>query len=255
MPINLNIRETLNIIMRKDLLIAVIISFALAIAILSLPDILEPIANTILTYLGAYWVLALFIIGIIHGLKPDEHTWPITVSYGLMQSSVRKALLSTSVFAGALTLVWASLSALESEILPFFSSYDVDPYVDVIVGITMISVALFILNAGRKGKVASADYRVIWVHGLAAAFGGDFIVVLVLTALLISMIPANLGFMIGLLFGLGSFISQALVVVLVYKGVLKASRDFTIMERAGKYALFILGVFTIFLGVYSLVTS
>lgn len=69
------------------------------------------------------------------------------------------------------------------------------------------------------------------------------------------MIPANLGFMIGLLFGLGSFISQALVVVLVYKGVLKASRDFTIMERAGKYALFILGVFMIFLGVYSLVTS
>ncbi|MFP3203725.1 MAG: hypothetical protein RXR43_16410 [Sulfolobus sp.] len=240
--------------MRKDILIAVIISLALAIAILSLPDILEPVARSVLTYLGVYWALAVFIIGVIHGLKPDEHTWPITVSYGLMQSSIRRALLSTAVFAGALTIVWASLSALTSEVLPFFSSHDLDPYVDMVVGVTMISVALFILSFGKKGKVESADYRVIWIHGLAAAFGGDFIIVLVLTTLLIPVIPSNLGFMIGLLFGIGSFISQSVVVVFVYKGVLKVSKDFTIMEKAGKLALLMLGVFMIFLGVYSLLS-
>jgi hypothetical protein len=239
---------------RKDILIAVIISLALAIAILSLPDILEPVARSVLTYLGVYWPFAVFIIGVIHGLKPDEHTWPITVSYGLMQSSIRRALLSTAVFAGALTIVWASLSALTSEVLPFFSLHDFDPYVDMVVGVTMISVALFILIVGKKGKVESADYRVIWVHGLAAAFGGDFIIVLVLTTLLIPVIPSNLGFMIGLLFGIGSFISQSVVVVFVYKGVLKVSKDFTIMEKAGKLALLMLGVFMIFLGVYCLLS-
>jgi len=48
--------------MRKDILIAVIISLALAIAILSLPDILEPVARSVLTYLGVYWAFAVFII-------------------------------------------------------------------------------------------------------------------------------------------------------------------------------------------------
>jgi len=171
-----------------------------------------------------------------------------------MQSSIRRALLSTAVFAGALTIVWTSLSALASEVLPFFSLHDFDLYVDMVVGVTMISVALFILSVGKKGKVESADYRVIWVHGLAAAFGGDFIIVLVLTTLLIPVIPSNLGFMIGLLFGIGSFISQSVVVVLVYKGVLKVSKDFTIMEKAGKLALLMLGVFMIFLGVYCLLS-
>jgi hypothetical protein len=46
---------------RKDILIAVIISLALAIAILSLPDILEPVARSVLTYLGVYWPFAVFI--------------------------------------------------------------------------------------------------------------------------------------------------------------------------------------------------
>ncbi|WP_230937960.1 hypothetical protein [Sulfolobus acidocaldarius] len=59
--------------MRKEIIIAGIILIGLALAILSLPDILEPVARAILTSLGVYWILALFIIGIIHGLKPDEH--------------------------------------------------------------------------------------------------------------------------------------------------------------------------------------
>jgi len=91
----------------KELIIALSISLGIAVAILSLPDILEPIAHKILLVLGIYWPLAIFIIGIVHGLKPDEHTWPITVSYGIMQRNMKGAIVSTSVFAGALTLVWA----------------------------------------------------------------------------------------------------------------------------------------------------
>jgi len=84
----------------KELIIALSISLGIAIAILSLPDILEPIAREMLLVLGVYWPLAIFIIGIVHGLKPDEHTWPITVSYGIMQRNVRGAMASTGVFAG-----------------------------------------------------------------------------------------------------------------------------------------------------------
>ncbi|BDB97873.1 hypothetical protein [Saccharolobus caldissimus] len=124
--------------MKREILLASIISLALAIAILSMPDILEPIAHKVLLALGIYWPLAIFIIGIIHGIKPDEHTWPITISYGLMQKNIKNAMLSTAVFASALTIVWSSLSALTGELFSFFQNYNLDPYVDIVVGLTMI---------------------------------------------------------------------------------------------------------------------
>jgi hypothetical protein len=71
----------------KELVFALLISTALAVAILSLPDVLQPVAKRILTALGFLWPVAIFAIGVVHGLKPDEHTWPITISYGLMQKT------------------------------------------------------------------------------------------------------------------------------------------------------------------------
>jgi len=243
----------------KELVIALSISLGIAIAILSLPDILEPIAREILLVLGAYWPLAIFIIGIVHGLKPDEHTWPITVSYGIMQRNVRGAMASTGVFAGALTLVWTSLSALTGQVLSFFQNYNLDPIVDVIVGLTMIGVAAIFLIKDRD-KVAdkddNPDYKLIWIHGLAAAFGGDFIVVLLLTVALSTLISVNLTFLIGLLFGIGSWIAQSAVVLLIYKGLVNATKaNFGVLARAGRLSLLFLGIFMIGLGILSSLTS
>jgi len=243
----------------KELIIALSISLGIAIAILSLPDILEPIAREMLLVLGVYWPLAIFIIGIVHGLKPDEHTWPITVSYGIMQRNVRGAIASTGVFAGALTLVWTSLSALTGQLLSFFQDYDLDPIVDVIVGLTMIGVAAVFL-VKDKGKAAdkgdNPDYKLIWIHGLAAAFGGDFIVVLLLTVALSTIVSVNLTFLIGLLFGIGSWMAQSVVVLLIYKGVVNATKgNFGVLARAGRLSLLFLGIFMIGLGVLSSLTD
>jgi len=243
----------------KELIIALSISLSIAIAILSLPDILEPIAREMLLVLGVYWPLAIFIIGIVHGLKPDEHTWPITVSYGIMQRNVRGAMASTGVFAGALTLVWTSLSALTGQLLSFFQDYDLDPIVDVIVGLSMIGVAAVFLFKD-KGKVAdegdNPDYKLIWIHGLAAAFGGDFIVVLLLTVALSTLVSVNLTFLIGLLFGIGSWMAQSVVVLLIYKGVVNATKgNFGVLARAGRLSLLFLGIFMIGLGVLSSLTD
>ncbi|MCH4815558.1 MAG: hypothetical protein QXY87_07530 [Saccharolobus sp.] len=243
----------------KELIIAFSISLGIAIAILSLPDILEPIAHKILLVLGIYWPLAIFIIGIVHGLKPDEHTWPITVSYGIMQRNMKGAIVSTSVFAGALTLIWASLSALTGQLLSFFQNYNLDPVVDVIVGLTMIGVALIFIIKG-KDKVAdkdnNPDYKLIWIHGLAAAFGGDFIVVLLLTIALSTLISVNITFLIGLLFGIGSWIAQSIVVLLIYEGLVKGVKgNFQILAKAGRLSLLFLGIFMIGLGILSSLTG
>lgn len=239
-------------IKREELIIALIISVALIVAILSLPEILLPIAKYILESLGAYWFVAIGLIGMIHGLKPDEHTWPITISYGLMQRKLKGALLSTAVFAGALTVVWTALSALTGDVFSFFTSNNLDTYVDIIVGVTMISVALALLIHRKEDKKEkTADYKVIWVHGLAAAFGGDFIVVLILTVATVTFLPSMFSFLVGLLFGLGSWIAQSLVVALTYKGVVRVVQDTSIMIRAGRLSLLFLGAFMIMLGLFA----
>lgn len=236
----------------RELMLALVISIALMVAILSMPEVLEPFANYVLHRLGTVVPLAIVLIGVVHGLKPDEHTWPITVSYALMQRNIKGAILSTITFTGALTLVWTILSGLAGYAVGLgLTSGAYDPVVDIAVGTTMIGVALAYMHLeGRRSphgqSSASADYRLIWIHGLAAAFGGDFFIVLAITLVIapLNVLPT---YLVGLLFGTGSLIGQLPVVLLVRRGSVKLVGEQT-LARAGRLSLLILGVFLIMLG-------
>ncbi len=167
-----------------------------------------------------------------------------------MQRNVRGVVASASVFAGALTLVWTLMSALVGQLMNLLNINALEPYVDLIVGLTMVSVAAYLVfgNYEEHGDVKTADYKLIWVHGLAAAFGGDFFIVLILTVAIALAITTGISFMVGLMFGLGSLAAQMLVVLLIYKGVICGVRDWSIMAKAGRIALGILGIFMITLG-------
>ncbi len=241
----------------KVWLLAGIISIAITIAILSMPNTLDPLARHIVMSMGSYWLLAVLIIGIIHGLKPDEHTWPITVSYGLMQRDINGVIAAVSVFAGALTLVWTIMSALIGQLLNLINTSILDPYIDILVGLTMMGVAAYLVfgNHGHAEEVRTADYKLIWIHGLTAAFGGDFFIVLILTTILVPTISTGLSFLIGFAFGLGSWLSQSVIVALIYKGIIHSIKDWGIIAQAGRLALGILGLFMIGLGIYSLIAT
>lgn len=252
-------------IRKKELILAITVTTAIAIAILSIPDVMEPIADAVVERLGYLLPLAVFVIGLIHGLKPDEHTWPITISYAMMQKTTVDAIKSTTVFALALTTVWTALSALVGQLIDSSLARGVfDPQVDIVVGLTMIGVALFYLyktkpkgaNASGKAEIASApDFKLIWVHGTAAAFGGDFFVVLLLAITSATLSPSFPTFLVGLTFGLGSLLSQLTVVLLAYKGLIKSVKQPQLLVNAGKLSLLFLGVFMIALGIYSYLTS
>ena len=252
-------------IKRNELYLALVISSAIAIAILSMPDILEPIAESIISKLAPVLPLALFIVGIIHGLKPDEHTWPITISYALMQKNLFDAIKSTTVFALALTTIWTGLSAFVGQAvnLGLGSNPMEDPIVDTIVGLTMIAVAfVYILKSGMKSpstvkdevgvtRKEAPDYKLIWIHGTAAAFGGDFFVVLIISLSVIALFPSFPTFLAGLLFGVGSWLSQLTVVILAYKGLIKSVKSPELLVREGRLSLLFLGIFMIGLGIFS----
>jgi hypothetical protein len=49
-------------------------------------------------------LLTAFLLGVVHGVAPDEHTWPITFSYAVGSFSARKGMRSALAFSLAFTL-------------------------------------------------------------------------------------------------------------------------------------------------------
>ncbi len=239
----------------RPMVFGALVAFAILVAILSLPLSLESFAVAVQSYLGPAPLIIALVLGLIHGLKPDEHTWPITIPYALGQTSIRRGLLAAIIFTSALTVVWTLLSGAAA----FFSNQIIggklSPPIDVIVGLIMVGVAAFILwrKPNKRGDVRRPALKVIWIHGLAAAFGGDFVAILVYTVAFAGLlVPTSFGWAIGLLFGLGSMASQSLVAYAAIAGSTKFahSRFFArgILQEGSTYSLGFLGVFLIMLG-------
>ncbi|MFP3220484.1 MAG: hypothetical protein RXR41_05045 [Candidatus Marsarchaeota archaeon] len=246
---------------RREIGLAFIIAVAIAASILSLPEFLEPFAKLTLERLGPYWSLAVFVVGLVDGLEPDEDSWPVTLTYAMMQRSKKGVLVAVSVFAAALTLVWTLVSLLAGMALWHVNSDALAPYADVLLGITMLAAAYVLTRRAdksveaRDGKaekeVAIADLKVILVHGIVAAFGGggDVIIILVIAAALAPFIGASLLWVVGLFYGAGSWMSQMVVVSALWGATGKAAETPETMARAGRLVLLFLGVFTLALGV------
>ncbi|MDA8433085.1 MAG: hypothetical protein M0Z60_08985, partial [Nitrospiraceae bacterium] len=53
-----------------------------------------------------------FLFGLLHGILPDEHTWPITFSYAIGGASGREGMKAGLYFAAAFTLQRTLVSEL-----------------------------------------------------------------------------------------------------------------------------------------------
>ena len=53
-----------------------------------------------------------FLLGLVHGITPDEHTWPITFSYAVGSHSGRRGLFAGLIFSLAFTVQQALASEL-----------------------------------------------------------------------------------------------------------------------------------------------
>src|SRR5438046_6509864 len=59
-----------------------------------------------------YLLGASLALGMLHGVIPDEHTWPITFSYSVGSATGRGGMLSGAYFAAAFTVQRAIMSQL-----------------------------------------------------------------------------------------------------------------------------------------------
>lgn len=197
---------------------------------LSLGDILNP--STGLS-LGIILLISL-ILGMMHGVTPDEHTWPITFSYSVGSYSTRKGMKAGFAFSFGFMVQRAFLTTLGFLGLAIiYKEYNLNGPIYIIVGIAMAIAGAYILNKKRyihlpfdklfKGKLHHSEkaefihipkhkkdipLKVAVIHGLIAGFGfGAYatIITFILAPQVPSLIYAPL---VGLMFGVGTMIMQ-----------------------------------------------
>lgn len=165
-----------------------------------------------------------FLLGLVHGITPDEHTWPITFSYAVGVHSTRRGLLAGLVFSLAFTAQQALASELAHLGLAHWFTFEgLDEIVYVIVGIVMAAAGLFVMGrgvlphlhlpgwAGVQESGAQPRELKPWmpaVHGFIAGWGLDAFSVIIYTTLAPAMPSAATGWLPGFCFGIGTLCVQ-----------------------------------------------
>lgn len=177
--------------------------------------------------LGAVIVTA-FVLGVVHGVTPDEHTWPITFSYALGSFSARKGMRSALSFSLAFTLQRALLSELAYiGLVRVVGDATYNAVIYVVVGAAMAAAAFYVLRlrcalhlhlwppriggCHRPSHAATAEWAgrtptpaMASLHGFLAGWGFGAFALIMATVLAPAMPSAALGWVPGAAFGLGT---------------------------------------------------
>ena len=164
-----------------------------------------------------------FLLGLVHGITPDEHTWPITFSYAVGSHSTRRGLIAGLIFSVAFTAQQAMASEFAHLGLAHWFTFEgLDEIVYVIVGVVMAAAGLFVMGRGVlphlhlpgwAGGQAGAQPRELksWmpaVHGFIAGWGLDAFSLIIYTTLAPGMPSAATGWLPGFVFGIGTLCVQ-----------------------------------------------
>lgn len=179
------------------------------------------------------------LFGLLHGILPDEHTWPITFSYAIGGATGREGMKAGLFFSAAFTVQRMLLAEVAYLALaPFLLSPTVNGIVYIIVGVAMSAAGAIVLGKRRYPHLhvfghhherardmgtsmsvlskhhkeshlpASEPLPVKWtiIHGFIAGFGFGGFSLFVNTIAAPAMRSPWLGFLPGLAFGLGTMI-------------------------------------------------
>jgi hypothetical protein len=176
-----------------------------------------------------------FLFGLLHGILPDEHTWPITFSYAIGGASGREGMKAGIYFSSAFTVQRVLISELAYLALaPYLLLPVINGIVYIVVGSAMAAAGAIVLRKNRYphlhllmdwdemavpaqstlkqtgtslGPVAAPPARWTIIHGFIAGFGFGGFSVFVNTVAAPAMPSPWLGFLPGLLFGVGTMVT------------------------------------------------
>ena len=173
-----------------------------------------------------------FLLGLLHGVLPDEHTWPITFSYAIGGSSGKAGMKAGLYFSAAFTVQRAILSQVSYLALShLLLSPNVNGVVYAVVGVAMSAAGAILLGRSAEphphllgrhdaeihqmeaagGPTRGTPVHWALIHGFIAGFGFEGFSVFVNTVAAPAMPSAWMGFLPGLLFGLGTMLVLAVM--------------------------------------------
>lgn len=170
------------------------------------------------------------LLGMVHGVTPDEHTWPITFSYSVGSYSSKGGRRVGFLFSLAFTFQRALVSELAYFALTSFDNalrWNFEIY--VVVGLVMALSGLHVLRRGHPLHLTFRDIKaelsgkhdhpepvvpkdLPWymplMHGFIAGWGVGAFAVIIYTVLAPEMPNGYVGWLPGALFGIGTMIMQ-----------------------------------------------
>jgi sulfite exporter TauE/SafE len=180
-----------------------------------------------------------FLFGLLHGILPDEHTWPILFSYAIGGASGKEGIKAGLYFSAAFTVQRMLISELAYLALtPFLLSPTINAIVYAVVGLVMAAAGAIVLRKNRyphlhlavhgheiatsgqgimkdqvepRKLVAAPPPRWTIIHGFIAGFGFGGFSLFINTVAAPAMSSPWLGFLPGLLFGLGTMIILVII--------------------------------------------
>ncbi len=179
-----------------------------------------------------------FILGMLHGITPDEHTWPITFSYSVGSYSTKGGMKSGFMFSAGFTAQRALLSLLGFlGLAAVYKVYNLDGPVYIIVGLAMLIAGSYILKGkylhlpldrlfGSKKEhhsnqaerlplheteVKSVPLKMAALHGVLAGWGFGAYATIITFILAPQMPNIFLAPLPGLMFGLGTMSMQVII--------------------------------------------
>ncbi len=95
-------------------------------------------------------VILAYVLGIVHGITPDEHTWPITFSYAVGSYSVKGGAKAGLIFSAGFTVQRAILSEIAFFALAaIFMTNFAFGLTYIIVGVAMAAAGFYIAGRGK----------------------------------------------------------------------------------------------------------
>ncbi len=200
------------------------------------------------SFFGA--VLLSLILGLMHGIVPDEHTWPITFSYAIGSFSARKGAKAGLIFSSGFTLQRAALSELAYFALAsIFTTAAAFGVTYIVVGVAMFVAGAYVANKSyylhwhfleksisnlvgihKRGSaeqereyehvqnpivgehgLREVPLRMAFVHGAIAGFGFGAFALILYTVLVPAMPNYYIAWLPGFLFGIGTMIMQIIL--------------------------------------------
>lgn len=164
-----------------------------------------------------------FVLGLTHGITPDEHTWPITFNYAIGSYSARGGVRAGLLFSLTFTVQRAIASELAYFALLGFLKYPRWPFVVyALAGTIMFVSGRYVLARGHaphvfeRGLSPPTDPRAVptympLVHGFVAGWGTGAFALTVYTVLAPATGSPYFAFLPGVAFGLGTMATQILL--------------------------------------------